>query len=126
MPNFREMMTSLLADGRIDGQEVTELSAVLLADGKIDRQEAEFLIEMHKKAERVTPSFEAFFYKAIKLHVLQDGVIDAEEAKWLRRMILADGRVDERERKLLRELRGEAKETTPEFDALCDDCLGAK
>ena len=73
--------------------------------------------------ERVTPGFEKFFYQAIKRHVLADGAIDAEEAAWLRRMVSADGKVGERETKLLRELKGEAARTCPEFEALFVECV---
>jgi len=118
MPKLRELMEHLLADGKIDGREVEALTGLLYADGRIDRQEADFLIELHKRVERVSPAFEKFFYQAIKDHVLNDGKIDAKEANWLRRMITADGKVDDREKKLLRELRGEATEVCPEFEAL--------
>lgn len=124
MPQYRALMEKILSDGKVEGKEVAELRQMLYADGKIDRREAEFLIELHKRVERVSPAFEKFFYQAIKSHVLLDGVIDAEEAGWLRRMILADGRVDEREKKLLRELKGEAKTVSPEFQALFVECLG--
>ena len=123
MPKLRELMEHHLADGKIDGREVEALTGLLYADGRIDRQEADFLIELHKRVERVSPAFEKFFYQAIKDHVLNDGKIDAKEANWLRRMITADGKVDDREKKLLRELRGEATEVCPEFEALFLECV---
>ena len=123
MPKLRELMEHLLADGKIDGREVEALTGLLYADGRVDQQEADFLIELHKRVERVSPAFEKFFYQAIKDHVLNDGKIDAKEANWLRRMITADGKVDDREKKLLRELRGEATEVCPEFEALFLECV---
>lgn len=123
MPQLRALMEKFLADGKIDGREIEALGELLPAGRAISRPEAEFLIEMHKRVERVTPAFEKFFYRAIKRHVLTDGAVDAEEAAWLRRMILADGKVDEREKKLLRELRGEAARASPEFEALFAECV---
>lgn len=123
MPQLRELMGKFLADGKIDSREVETLGALLYTDRKIDRTEAEFLIELHRRVERVSPGFEKFFYKAIKQHVLTDGVIDPEEAVWLRDMILADGKVDEREKKLLRGLKGEAARTCPEFEDLFAECV---
>lgn len=123
MPTLRELMEKVLADGKVDGREVESLTSLLYADGRIDRAEAEFLIDLHRRVERVTPGFEKFFFQAIKRHVLTDGAIDREEAGWLRRMILADGAADEREKKLLRELKGEAARTCPEFDALFAECV---
>ncbi|MEZ6141499.1 MAG: TerB family tellurite resistance protein [Zavarzinella sp.] len=119
----RELKEKLLADGRINSAELALLADLLYADSRIDREEAEFLIELHKRVERVSPGFEKFFFKAIKDHVLEDGAISAEETDWLRKMIFADGRVDEREKKLLRELRGEATQKSPEFEALYAECL---
>ena len=123
MPLLRELMNKFLADGKIDSREVETLGDLLYTDGRIDRTEAEFLIELHRRVERVSAGFERFFYKAIKQHVLTDGVIDPEEAVWLRDMILADGKVDEREKKLIRELRGEASFVCPEFEGLYEECV---
>ncbi|VTT99615.1 Uncharacterized protein OS=Singulisphaera acidiphila (strain ATCC BAA-1392 / DSM 18658 / VKM B-2454 / MOB10) GN=Sinac_3498 PE=4 SV=1: TerB [Gemmataceae bacterium] len=123
VPQLRALMEKFLADGKIDGREIDTLGELLPPDRPVSRAEAEFLIEMHKRVERVTPAFERFFYRVIKRHVLADGVIDAREAAWLRRMILADGRVDEREKKLLRELKGEATRASPEFEALFAECV---
>lgn len=123
MPNLREVMAKVLADGKIDSQEIESLTALLYADGVIDREEAEFLVLLHKRVVRVTPKFEKFFYQAIKAHVLTDGRIDSEEATWLRHVVFADGEADEREKKLIRELRGEARHVCPEFEALYQDCV---
>lgn len=41
---------------------------VLHADGRIDRAEADSLVELHARAERVTPGFEKVFRKAIEAH----------------------------------------------------------
>jgi len=56
------MMQKVLADGKIDGPEIESLTNLLYADGEIDREEAEFLVELHKRVERVSPKFEKFFY----------------------------------------------------------------
>lgn len=123
MPAFRELMQKLLDDGQVDSAALDALGDLLYADGRIDRDEAEFLIELHRRIARPSPGFDKFFYRAIKQHALTDGAIAAEVADWLRRVIFADGRVSEWEAKLLRELRGEASETCPEFEALYTDCL---
>ncbi len=123
MPQLRELMEKFLADGKIDGREVENLTGLLYTDRRIDRAEADFLIVLHKRVERVTPGFERFFYKAIKQHVLTDGAIGPAEAAWLRRVTLADGKATDPEKKLLRELRGEAARTCPEFEALFEECV---
>ena len=102
----------------VDGPELEMLRRQLYADGKIDRQEADFLVELHKRVQHMTPAFEHFFYQAIKDHILADGRIDAEEAAWLRQMLFAHGNMKDEERKFLHELKGEAKEVSREFEAL--------
>ena len=123
MPNFREIEERILANGRVESPELDALRQLLYADGTIDRQEADFLVELHKRVQHKTPAFEHFFYQAIKHHILADGMIDAEEAAWLRQMLFADGKIDDAERKFLHELKGEAREVGPEFEALFKECM---
>ncbi len=124
MADLRQLMEDVLADGRIDGQEIERLRHELYADGKIDRAEADFLIELHKRVQRPSGhAWEQFFYQAIKDHVLADGSIDVEETAWLRRMLLEDGRIDDAERKFLHQVKGEARKVCPEFDALYAECM---
>lgn len=120
MPTLRELKERLLADGRIDGRELVVLTDLLYADGRIDRAEADFLVELHARVERVTPGFEKFFHKSLKAHVLASGAITPEATDWLKRAVLARG-VGTAETKLLRELRGEAARTCPEFEALFEE-----
>src|ERR1700731_2932957 len=98
MPNLREIEGKILANGRGDTPELEMLRKELYADGKIDRKEADFLVELHKRVQHMTPAFEHFFYQAVKAHILEDGKIDAEESAWLRRMLFADGKIDDHER----------------------------
>jgi uncharacterized tellurite resistance protein B-like protein len=123
MQNLREIEERILANGKIDGHELEELRRLIYANGPIDRARADFLVVLHKRVQRRSPAFEQFFYKAVKDHIVADGKISAEEAAWLRQMLFADGRIDDAERKFLRELKGEAKQTSREFDALFDECM---
>lgn len=61
--------------------------------------------------------------KLLRDVLLADGKIDADEAALLRREIMADGTVDDEERAFLRELKDGAGDSSPEFEALCDECL---
>ena len=118
MPELRQIERDILATGKIDGQELEVLRRRVYAGAKVNRPEADFLVELHKRVQHMTPAFQRFFYQAIKDHVLADGGIDAEKAAWLRQMLFADGKIDDEERKFLHELKGEAKEASPEFKAL--------
>jgi hypothetical protein len=123
MPDFRRIREDIMATGKVDSRHLEELRKLLYADGKIDRQEADFLAELHKRVQRPTPAFDAFFYKAIKDHILLDGRIDAEESTWLRQLIFADGKVSDEERKFMHQLKGEAKQVGPEFETLFKECM---
>ena len=121
MPELREIEQTILANGRVDGPELKMLRRELYADGKIDRQEADFLVELHKRVQHMTPAFDHFFYQAIKDHILADGRIDAEEAAWLRQLLFAHGNMKDEERKFLHELKGEAKQVSHEFEVLFEE-----
>jgi len=113
----------ILADGVVDENEVKVLRKFLYADGVIDKKEVEFLIELRNEAKTPSPAFNRFFFKAIEDNVLTDGVIDAAEARWLRKMLYADGKIDADEKKFLKSLKSKATKTNPQFDALYDECL---
>ena len=49
--------------------------------------------------------------------------VGAAEAAWLRTVLLADGVVQDEERKFLHELRGEAGQSSPEFEALFAEAM---
>jgi hypothetical protein len=125
---------ALLADGKIDDVEVKILRKELFADGKIDADEVKFLIDLRNTAQKrakaakqtVNPKFEALFFKAIETNVLKDGKIDAKEAAWLRSMLFADRKIDANEKKFLAKIKKGAKQTSPEFDKLYNQCMAKK
>jgi hypothetical protein len=118
MLKLRQLEQAILANGRVDGQELEALRRELYAEGKIDRPKADFLVELYKRVQHMTPGFEHFFYQAVKDHILADGRIGAEETAWLRRMLFADGKIKDEERKFLHELKGEAQDVSREFESL--------
>ena len=123
MLKLRQIEQGILANGKVDSAELEALRRQLYADEKIDRPKADFLVELHKRVQHMTPAFEQFFYQAIKDHILAHGRIDAEEAAWLRRMLFADGKIDDEERKFLHELKGEAEQVSREFEVLFEDSM---
>ena len=118
MLQLRQIEQAILAKGRVDGHQLESLRRQLYAGGTIQRPGADFLVELHKRVQHLTPAFEHFFYQAIKDHILAHGRIDAEEVAWLRQMLFADGKFKDEERKFLHELKGEAKEICYEFATL--------
>jgi hypothetical protein len=123
MQDLRQIEHDILANGKVDGPELEVLRRQLYAGGTINRRGADFLVELHKRVQHMTPAFEQFFYQAIKDHILAQGRIDAEETVWLRRMLFADGKIDDQERKFLHELQGEAKQVSREFEVLFQDSM---
>ncbi len=117
--------SAILADGVVDESEVKILKKFLYADGIIDKKEVDFLIELRNEAKTPSPAFTKFFFKAIEDNVLQDGVIDAPEARWLRKMLFADGKIDADEKKFLKSLKSKAKQTSSQFDALYTECMAS-
>src|SRR5262249_33076145 len=109
--------------GRVEGRELEALRGLLYADGKIDRQEADFLVVLHKRAQHRSPAFERFFYQAIKDQLLADGTIGGRETAWPRQMLFNDRKIEDEERKFLHQLKGEAREVGPEFQALFKECM---
>jgi hypothetical protein len=135
MADWRKLaISTLLADGKIDNDEVKALRKELWEDGVIDRDEVKFLIELRNAAQKkakakkkyVNAKFTAMFFKAIEENVLRDGTIDATEAGWLREMLFADGKIDADEKKFLIRIKKAAKSTSPEFDRLYDECMVAR
>ena len=123
MASLRQIERDILAIGKVEGQELDVLSRRVYAGDTISRLVADFLVELHKRVQHLTPAFVQFFYQAIKDHILADGRIDAEKTAWLRRMVFADGKIDDEERKLLHELKGEAEEVSPEFESLFEESM---
>lgn len=125
MQELKRIETDIMSKGKVDSDHLTALHAILYADGKVDRAEADFIVELHKRVQHPNPAFERFVYSAVKSHVLTDGRVDAEEAAWLRQMVFADGKVSDRERAFLRELKGEAADAGPAFEALFEEAMKA-
>jgi len=126
MADLQKLKAEILADGRIEEQEVETIRRELYADGRIDREEVEFLIALRNEAKSVCPPFEQLFFEAVKQNVLADGFLDADEAGWLRKMLFADGKIDEAEKRFLRELHSGATHVSREFQALYDECMKDK
>src|ERR1700722_12186771 len=101
MLQLRQIEQDIMATGKVSGGELKVLRQHMYVNGKIDRRGADFLVELHKRVQHLTPAFEHFFYQAIKDHILAQGRIDAEESTWLRRMLFNDGKIKDEERRFL-------------------------
>ena len=124
MADWKKLLKDvLLADGAIDADETALLKAELLADEVIDEEEVDFLVDLRNSAKECSVEFTAFFFEALASNILEDGVVDAEEAGKLRKILYADGVIDAEEKTFLNILKSKAKSLSPEFDALYADCM---
>jgi uncharacterized tellurite resistance protein B-like protein len=124
MADWKKLLTKvLLADGTVDAAEVKILKKEILADGEVDSEEIDFLVGLRNAAKQNSPEFDKFFFAALQKNLLADGVIDAAEAKKLRTILYADKVIDANEKKFLASLKKGAKETSPEFNKLYEECM---
>jgi uncharacterized tellurite resistance protein B-like protein len=120
---LQQIEQRVLAKGWLDESDLEELRGVLHDDWQISRPEADFLARLRQHVHDRAPAFDEFFYQAVISRVVKDGRVSAAEAQWLREVIFADRKVDEGERELLRRVRAEVKQASPEFEALYRECL---
>jgi len=113
----------IIDNGRVEGHEIEVLRKALFANGSMDRREADWLVEVHKRIQHRTRGFEQFFYQTIKEYILKNGAIGVKETEFLRGMLLHDGKLEDEERKFLKQLKGEARQPGPEFEAFFEECM---
>ena len=112
---IEDLYNSIIADSKVDSEEVLHLKNILYQDGKIDKEEADLLFKINNacSGNDNCPEWEMFFVSAISDFLLKDdlspGEVDENEAKWLIESIGSDGQVDRLEKRLLNELNSNAK-----------------
>jgi hypothetical protein len=125
MGHLHELRSELLRDRKISQDEVRVIRDYIQQDGKLDLDDVKFLVELLSDANEVSPEFDRLFFPALKEVILGDGQIGMDEQFYLLKMLYSDGHVRDSEREFLLELRRDATEVTPEFDALCETALQA-
>lgn len=123
MSSLESLKNEVIADGKIDADEVAQIRSVVYADGVIDADEVDFLFELNDavSGNENDPGWANLFVEAIAANILEDGVIDDEETKLLLDKIQGDGAVDDVEKALLLHLKNEAKNFPAELEALLQD-----
>lgn len=108
---LKDLRKEVLADGKIDEQDVEILKDVLELDQGLDQLKADFLIDLKNSVnkEKIAPQFKQLFVNALAAYLLEDenspGEIDEDEAKWLRGKMQSTGKTDEFDKALLETLR---------------------
>jgi hypothetical protein len=117
--SLKDLVTSVIADGKVDASEVAELRAEIYADGKVEREEVDAVFQINDAvSDNVNdPAWTELFSDVISDHFTADGVIDEEEANYLIGKLMADGGVDATEKAALTKIRQKATSIFPAFDA---------
>jgi len=125
MAGLNELRSELLRDGKITDDEVEVIRDFIHRDGKLDMEDVKFLVELLSDAHEVCPAFDELFFPVLKEVILEDGRIGQDEQFYLLKMLYSDGHVRDSEKQFLHELRKSARETTPEFESLCETAMTA-
>lgn len=125
MAGLKRLEANLLRDGRITEAEVAIIREHVEADGRLDLEDVKFLVELLSEAREVCTAFDDLFFPALKEVLLADGKVGLDEQFYLLKMLYSDGHIRPREMQFLDELRREADETSPEFEALYREACGA-
>jgi len=125
MPTCFELLSSTLADKKIDNEEVDAIREQIDLDGQLDLDDVRLLIELYCEAREYPAAFENLFFDVLKKVILADGEISPIEQYSLLKMLYSDRVIRTRELDFLRELKREAKHVSPEFERLCQNAFEA-
>lgn len=126
MSGLQKLRTRVLQDRKITRAEVACIREHIDRDGRLDLDDVKVLVELLSDATEVCPEFDELFFPVLKQVVLTDGLIGTDEQFYLLKMLYADGNLRDCERRFLAELRREVKQTTPEFEWLCETAATAE
>ncbi len=120
---LNEFAANIIEDGIIDAGEVKKIKERIYADGVIDREEADFLFSLSDATSgaKNDPSWQKLFVEALTDHVLKDeispGILDEDEASYIRSKVESDGKIDDNELLLLVSVVSNAKSVPDDFNA---------
>ncbi len=125
MSTFYEIVSTMLADKKIDDSEVPAIREHIHQDGRLDLDDVKLLVELYCGATEYCDAFEDLFFSVLEEVFLADGRIQPSEQFYLLKMLYSDRKITEREKAFLLNLKQSADHTTADFDALCDEALQA-
>lgn len=125
MSKFHEFVSNTLADKKIDDAEVHQIREHIYQDGLLDLEDVKLLVELYCGATQYCQAFEDLFFSVLEQVMLADGEIQPSEQFYLLKMIYSDRKIRDCEKHFLERLRRTAQQTSPEFEALCDEALEA-
>ncbi|MBC7815382.1 MAG: hypothetical protein IAG10_00620 [Planctomycetaceae bacterium] len=125
MPRCSELLSTTLANKKIDDDEVDTIREQIYQDGQLDLDDVRLLIELYCEAREYPAAFEKLFFDVLKTVILADGEVSPVDQYNLLKMLYSDRVIRDRELDFLRELKREATHVSPEFETLCQNAFDA-
>ena len=118
-----ELLSRTLADKKIDDAEIAAIQTQIHSDGRLDLEDVKLLVELYCEARDYPPAFENLFFDVLKRVMLADGEVSPIDQVYLLKMLYSDRVIRSRELDFLQELKREAAQVSPEFEALYQTAL---
>jgi len=118
--NLTKLYDDVVADGKIDTEEVNQMGNIIFNDGVVDDAEVDFLFKVNDavSGNDNCDEWEGLFVKAVASNIMADGVIDEDEEIKLMEKLNADGQIDAVEKALLVELKAQNNGLPDSLEAL--------
>lgn len=123
--SLKDIRDTVIADGKVDDEEVPMIRDAIYADEMIETSEAVMLFEINNAVSgnpQNSSEWDDLFVQAVTDYVLQDelspGSVDDPEAQFLIDQIGADGQVDALETRLLDNIEANATSISPVLNPL--------
>ena len=102
-PGWKNLFVKALTDfvlcdevspGVVDDKEAAYLIAKIKGDKQVDDVELALLVNITTKAKKTPAKFQKFVLSSLKDAILEDGIIDADEVKMIKKVIYGSGSGD--------------------------------
>jgi hypothetical protein len=80
-----------VSPGEVDDDETDYLIEKIEGDGRVDDIELELLVNIAVNAKSTTEKLQQFILSSLKAAVLEDGIVDAQEVKMIKKVIYGTG-----------------------------------
>lgn len=123
MTTYQQLVNDICARQEVTADEIDQLYSFVYRNHKPTLDDVRELTNVYVGLRQPSDKFDKFFFGALKKIILEDGVVNPAEQFYLLKLLYSDRNVRQVELQFLRELKREARVTTPEFDALCQQAF---
>jgi len=125
MTTYRLLANRIIDKRKITDAEVDRLCSFVYRDHTPNLEDVRELTSIYVALVTVNEKFEKFFFGALKQIILEDGEIQPAEQFYLLKLLYSDRAIRPVELEFLRELKRDARVTSPEFNELCNAAFQA-